>query len=294
MSRYEYRLVDVFTSERFGGNPLAVFPQAEGIDPAVMQRIACELNLSETTFVLPTTHAGCDFQVRIFTPHIEMPMAGHPTVGTAWVLDHGDRVTFLEQVGPIVVERVAAASGAPMWQMTQLLPAWGPRLNDRDVVAAMLGLSEVDLAPDLPIEVITCGAPFLFVPLRNVDALRRARMRPDRWEAIAAQVPAAHGAFCFTTNTGDPTIAARSRMFAPAAGVAEDPATGSASGPLGCYLVHYGLIASATPARILSLQGVEMGRPSSVHIEIEGGPDVITAVRVAGVCVAVGGGYIEL
>jgi trans-2,3-dihydro-3-hydroxyanthranilate isomerase len=151
-----------------------------------------------------------------------------------------------------------------------------------------------DLAPDLPSEVITCGAPFLFVPVRDVGALGRARMRPDRWVAIAAQAPAAHGAFCFTINTGDPTITARSRMFAPAAGVAEDPATGGASGPLGCYLVRYGLVAPAVPARLLSLQGVEMGRPSYVHIEIEGGPEVITAVRVAGTCVAVGGGYIEL
>lgn len=293
MPRHEYRLVDVFTSERFGGNPLAVFPHADGIDPADMQRIACELNLSETTFVLPTEHVECDYRIRIFTPQAEMPMAGHPTVGTAWVLDHGERVTFLEGVGPIVVDRIARPGGATMWRMSQPLPTWGARLEQRDTAAALLGLAAADLDPHLPVEVISTGAPFLFVPLRDLEALGQARANVERCARVG-ELRGTYGLFCFTTRSGDPTITVRSRMFAPAVGVAEDPATGGASGPLGCYLLRYGAVPPGAPARILSLQGVEMGRPSIVHIEIEGAADAITAVRVAGDCVGVGGGYIEL
>lgn len=293
MPRHEYHLVDVFTSQRFGGNPLAVFPRAEGMDPADMQRIARELNLSETTFVLPTPQPNCDYRVRIFTPQAEMPMAGHPTVGTAWVLDHGERVTFLEGVGPIVVDRVVGRGGARMWRMTQPLPAWGPRLEQRETAAALLGLTAADLDPRLPIEVVSSGAPFLFVPLCDLDALARARVNAER----CAQVPElrnTYGVFCFTRRSGDPQVTVRSRMFAPAVGVAEDPATGGASGPLGCYLVRYGVVPPGSPAHILSLQGVEMGRPSYIHIEIEGSADAVSAVRIAGECVAIGGGYIDI
>lgn len=289
MPRHEYRLVDVFTAERFGGNPLAVFPHADGIAPSDMQHIARELNLSETTFVLPTQHAGCDFRLRIFTPYSEMPMAGHPTVGTAWVLDHGERVTFLEGVGPIVVDRVTG----PMWRMAQPLPTWGARIEQRDVAAGLLGLTVADLDARLPVEVVSSGAPFLFVPLRDLKALGRARMHTERCAEVS-QLAGTYGIFCFTTQSGDPNVSVRSRMFAPEVGVVEDPATGGASGPLGCYLVRYGVIPPGAPARILSLQGVEMGRPSRVHIEIEGTADAFTAVRVAGECVAVGGGYIDL
>ena len=293
MPRHEYRLVDVFTSERFGGNPLAVFPRADGIDPADMQRIACELNLSETTFVLPTEHPECDYRVRIFAPQAEMPMAGHPTVGTAWVLGHGNRVTFLEGVGPIVVDRVGGRDGAAMWRMSQPLPTWGAQLERSDETAALLGLRGADLDAELPVQVVSSGAPFLFMPLRDLDALGRARVNAER----CAHVPAlrdTYGVFCFTTRSGDPSVTVRSRMFAPSVGVAEDPATGGASGPLGCYLLRYRVVSAGAPARMLSLQGVEMGRPSRIHIEIEGAVDSITAVRVAGECVAVGGGYIDL
>jgi trans-2,3-dihydro-3-hydroxyanthranilate isomerase len=289
MVRHEYRTVDVFTTERFGGNPLAVFPEGEGIDPADMQRIASELNLSETTFVLPSDRAGCDCRVRIFTPRLEVPMAGHPTIGTAFVLDLGDRMTFEEGIGPIEVERIRAPDGATMWRMTQPEPRWGAALEAK-VAAELLSLTEADIAP-LPVEVISTGLPLLFVPLRGVEALGRARLRPDRWDEASAATGSA-GVFCFTIV--DPHAATvRSRMFAPDAGVAEDPATGSASGPLGCYLVRHGVVPAANPARIVSLQGVEMGRPSRIHIEIDGGPGQITGVRVAGACIAVGGGYVE-
>lgn len=292
MARHEYRLVDVFTSHRFGGNPLAVFPHADGIAPADMARIAGELNLSETTFVLPTTARGCDYQVRIFTPRIEMPMAGHPTIGTAWVLDHSPRVTFLEQVGPIVVERRQSDSGSLMWWMSQPLPTWGAHV-DRNTAADLLSLPVDDVDQSLPAQVISTGAPFLFVPLRGLAALGNSRLRIDLWKDLGPSI-VAHGVFCFTTETSDSACTVRSRMYAPEAGVVEDPATGSASGALGCYLVRHGIVKSGRPAQMMSLQGVEMGRPSNVNIEIEGGADTFTAVRVGGECVAVGGGYIDL
>jgi trans-2,3-dihydro-3-hydroxyanthranilate isomerase len=289
---FAYTLIDVFTPTPFRGNPLAVFADARGIDEALMPRIAAELNLSETTFVLPSPRPDCDFRVRIFTPRVELPMAGHPTIGTAWVLDHGARVTFLEGVGPIAVERASTPGGRPMWVMSQPWPTWGGRGDDAEVALA-LGLTTDDLIGTLPLDVVSCGVPFLFVPLRNLETLGRARARPDLWSALADRLEA-HGVYCFTLAAGEDGVDVRSRMFAPNIGVAEDPATGGASGPLGCYLVRNGVVRPAAPARVRNVQGVEMGRRSEIHIEIEGGPEAITAVRVGGECTAVGRGSIEV
>ena len=291
MARFHYRLVDVFTAVPFRGNSLAVFGDARGIDEHWMQPIAAELNLSETTFVLPSSDPACDYRVRIFTPRVELPMAGHPTIGTAWVLDHGDRVTFAEGVGPIAVERAATPSGRSMWRMSQPLPSWGARPDSAELAAA-IGLDAADLSPDLPAEVGSCGVPFLLAPLRSLDALRRARARVDLWDALAKRLDA-QGVYCFTLDSAEPGVDVRSRMFAPNIGVTEDPATGGASGPLGCYLVRHGITA-ASPARLLNVQGVEMGRRSEIHIEIEGGSEAFTAVRVGGECAAVGSGVIEV
>jgi trans-2,3-dihydro-3-hydroxyanthranilate isomerase len=292
MARFDYRLVDVFTPVPFQGNPLAVFAEGREIPEALMPRIAAELNLSETTFVLPSSAADCDFRVRIFTPRVELPMAGHPTIGTAWVLDHGDRVTFEEGVGRILVERDVTDRGGTVWTMSQKLPAWGRRA-DAGEVAAALGLERGDVAGDLPVEVVSCGVPFLIVPLRRLDALARARARVDLWSELAERLEA-HGLYCFTLETEEAGAAVRSRMFAPNIGVAEDPATGGASGPLGCYLVRHGALPASSPVRFLNVQGVEMGRRSEIHIEIEGTGEAITAVRVGGECAAVGRGSIEV
>lgn len=290
MTRFEYRLVDVFTSERFGGNPLAVFPDARGLDPALMQRIAFELNLSETTFVLPTERADCDVRVRIFTPRAEMPMAGHPTVGTAFVLDRGERVVFEEGVGPVPVERVRGDGGATLWRMTQPRPRFAAGAA-ADEVARALGLEPGDLDPALPIESVATGVPFLCIGLRSLDALARARVRVDRWEPIEA----AHGAMPYLfVRTGAGT--ARCRMFAPTQGIAEDAATGSAAGPLGAYALAHGWIVPGSDgvARLTVTQGVEMGRPSTIHVEVEGRGRDVVAVRVAGASVAVASGHFEL
>jgi trans-2,3-dihydro-3-hydroxyanthranilate isomerase len=283
LANHDYRIVDVFTNVAFGGNPLAVFPEATGIDPASFQKIARELNLSETTFVLPPSRPDCDVRVRIFTPATELPMAGHPTVGTAFVLDRGDRIVFEEGVGPIVVERI----GAARWRMTQPRPVFGEPLRERAALAAALGIGQEDLAAELPAQPVSTGVPFLIVPLRDRAALARLALRAELWRALSAGV---QGLYAFT-SLGDGE--AQSRMLG-VTGIAEDPATGSAAGPLGAYLVHHRVVAAGAPARILVRQGVEMGRPSEIHVEVEGGPEAPRCARVAGDCVALGHGVLTL
>lgn len=306
MSRLVFHWIDVFAAERFGGNPLAVFPDARGLDAAQMQRIAFELHLSETTFVLPSERPDCDVRVRIFTPHAELAMAGHPTVGTAFVLDEvarsdaaslaraarrsPDRFVFEEGVGPIAVDRVRGLDGSTLWRMSQPLPRFAPGPSAA-AVAAALGLDEDDLAPDLPIQSVASGLPFLCVPLRSLDALARAGTSAERWHAIEREHPGALPyPFVRTGRNG-----ARARMFAPTQGIAEDPATGSAAGPLGAYWLVNGLLDPGSDGCIplTVVQGVEMGRPSTIHVEVDGRGRDVAAVRVAGACVPVLRGEIE-
>jgi trans-2,3-dihydro-3-hydroxyanthranilate isomerase len=305
MRRLHYQRVDVFTDRAFGGNPLAVCTNGRGLETETMQAIAKEFNLSETTFVLPPDDPRHNWRVRIFTPGNELPMAGHPTVGTSFVLarEHmiprgadgeGETNIVLEEgVGPVPV-RVRFESGEPVFaEMTQPLPTFGPRLSDRRAAATMLSLEEDDLDAQLPLEVVSCGVPFLFVPLRSLDAARRARPRADLIEQVAGDgVPPQ--VFVFTREVEHASSTVHSRMFAPGMGITEDPATGGASGPLGCYLVRHGLVACDPAAEILSEQGLEMARPSFIKIRIERGGDDITAVRVGGQCHFMGEGFIEL
>ncbi len=292
--RYAYRLVDVFTRERFGGNPLAVFPDAQGLSPEAMQRFAFELHLSESTFVLPARRGDCDVRLRIFTPSREIPMAGHPTVGTAYALEQDgvihDRVCFELEVGPTPVDRIAGPDGGPIWRMEQPRPRFGPRAPDAGPVAAALGLDVADLAGDLPLEAVATGLPFLMIPLCSLDALARARIRADAWTALGTPLGTLMPYLFVRMEAG----AVRTRMFAPGDGIAEDPATGSAAGPLGAFLVEHGALApdAANAARLTVTQGVEMGRPSQLFVEIEGQPGDLRAVRVGGAAVTVGGGWL--
>ena len=303
MRRLHYHRVDVFTDRAFGGNPLAVFANGRGLDVETMQAIAKEFNLSETTFVLPPGDPRHDWRVRIFTPGNELPMAGHPTVGTSFVLarEHliprdGDETNIVleEGVGPVPV-RVSFEGGEPSFaEMTQPLPTFGPRLADRSAAAAMLSLEESDLEADLPVEVVSCGVPFLYVPLRSLDAARRARPRADLLERASGEHGFPPEVFVFTREVEHEGSTVHSRMFAPGLGITEDPATGGASGPLGCYLVRHRLVGCDPAAEIVSEQGIEMGRPSYVRITIERRGDDITAVRVGGQCHFMGEGFIEI
>ncbi len=303
MRRLHYHRVDVFTDRAFGGNPLAVCANGRGVSDETMQAVAKEFNLSETTFVLPPDDPRHDWRVRIFTPDRELPMAGHPTVGTSFVLarehmirrdERETNIVLEEGVGPVPV-RVEFEGGEPVFaEMSQPLPTFGPELKDaRAAAAAMLSLDAEDLDPNLPLEVVSCGVPFLFVPLRSLDAAHRARPRADLIEQVATDgVPPE--VFIFTREVEHAGSTVHSRMFAPGLGITEDPATGGASGPLGCYLVRHRLVPCDPSAEIVSEQGIEMGRPSFIRIRIERRGEDITAVRVGGQCHFMGEGFIEL
>ena len=282
MTRREYRLLDVFTDRAFGGNQLAVFPDGRGIADETMQRIARELQLAETTFVFPPTSAEADHHVRIFTPARELPFAGHPTLGTAFVLIGGrDGVIRLEEgVGTIPVTFTAGFG-----QMVQLNPTFTTFAGTKAQLAASISLEEGDLRADLPLEIGSSGVPFLFAPLRDLDALRRARPRPG---------VLSENAYVFAMGGDRPGATVHGRMFGFSVGIAEDAASGSAQGPLGAYLVRHGLVAHASTISIASEQGFEMGRPSILAIEIDTASGAITKTRVGGRCVPMGGGWFDL
>jgi trans-2,3-dihydro-3-hydroxyanthranilate isomerase len=303
MRRLRYHIVDVFTDRQFGGNPLAVYTDGEGLATETMQTIAKEMNLSETTFVLPAEDAANDFRVRIFTPGSELPMAGHPTVGTTFILARermiespGDAapstVRLEEGVGPIPVEITWREGAADFIEMSQPLPTFGPVFGDKAAIAAALSLDPPDIDARLPCQVVSCGVPFLYVPLANLDAARRARPRLDLIERHLHGFPPE--VFVFTTETEFQGSGVHSRMFAPGLGITEDPATGAASGPLGCYLVRHNVVGSDSQLDITSEQGVEMGRPSFLRIRVDHAGERITRVRVGGRCRYVGGGHLEL
>ncbi len=286
----------------FGGNPLAVFLDGRGVSDAEMQALAREMNLSETTFILPPADPVNDFRVRIFTPGRELPMAGHPTIGTAFVLAReqmvpagGETVTIrLEEKVGLIPVRLEMKNGAPdkIW-MTQPLPTFGPVFPNAAAAAAILGIDPAGVRNDLPIEVVSCGLPFLFVPVRDLATMRKLSFNRDLGRSALESLEV-QGVFAFAMEVENAGSTAHSRMFAPDLGIPEDPATGSASGPLGSYLVRHGVVPAQPKTSIVSEQGIEMGRPSFIHVEIAREANEITEVKVGGQTVFVGSGEIEL
>lgn len=303
MVSYAYSHWDVFTDTPFTGNPLAVFLDGAGLLDSRMQRIANELNLSETTFVLAADNPGSLARVRIFTPSRELPMAGHPTIGTTFALAGSglivpgtEDVTLDLGVGPTAVSLDWQASRLRFAWMTQAVAEFGAEPTDIAALARALGVdAQAIRASALPAQVLSSGVPFLYVPLVSRDAVDRAQ--PER--AALASFCAAAGlpelpVFVFTLERGDDDATVYCRMFAPAFGVAEDPATGGASGPLGCYLVHHRAVTPAPVATMVSLQGVRMGRPSRIHIKVESANGRITSVKVGGSAVLVAQGTLTV
>ena len=302
-----YLHYDVFTDRPLLGNQLAVFPDARGLTTEQMQAIAREINFSETTFILPAERAGTDIRMRIFTPSVEMPMAGHPTVGSTFALAHAGvissgrtRFVFGLNVGPTPVDLEWAGERLSFVWMTQAKPVFGPAVDDRSTVAAAIGLRVDDLA-DLPIQEVSCGVPYLMVPLRDREAVDRATGNAVATLALPGLSNSHPAVFVFAQevrlpgshdSAGEPGQAdtTYSRMFAPDLGVFEDPATGSAAGPLGCYLVEHGRVSGEAARQMTNRQGVKMGRASRIHIAIAGGPGAITDVRVGGEAVLVARG----
>lgn len=309
MSTRTYRFVqlDVFTDQPFAGNPLAVFPEAEGLTGAEMQRIAREMNLSETVFVLPSDKALR--QLRIFTPLNELPFAGHPVVGTWNLLAReglvlapaagGDGWTRIEQelgIGVLGVD-IEFKNAAPVRVvMTQGAFALGDEVTsetNRAMIAASLGLQLADFHGQLPVRTISTGIPFLAVPVCGLDALSRCRINNEAL-GVAVSGLGALGCYAWTTETREPASAAHARMFVPDEGIGEDPATGSAAGALGAYLVHHqALRAGAEEGGIFKFvieQGDFAGRPSRIAVEVKGAPHAIKEVRVGGPSVVVARG----
>jgi trans-2,3-dihydro-3-hydroxyanthranilate isomerase len=285
---YDFVQVDVFTERIFGGNPLAVFLDGRGLDEAAMLAIAREMNLSETTFVLPATRADCAVRVRIFTPAREIPFAGHPTVGTAWVLamrgrlGGAPRASLEEGIGPVGVELEGDPARPAFVWMRHGDVELGPPLSDRAGVAKALGLDETSLHATAPIRVGSTGRPFLYVPLRDRMTVDRAALDVAALKRVAGE--AVPGVFVFTPEKAG----AYSRMFAPhVSRIAEDPATGAASGPLGAYLVLQGLVRGGESVRLVSEQGTQMGRQSYVHIRLRGDERGVTDIAVGGSVVPV-------
>src|SRR5688500_5617294 len=279
----------VFTDRPFAGNQLAVFPAPGPLETEVMQAIAKEMAFSETTFIFPPERDG-DVKMRIFTPAAELPMAGHPTIGSTFALAiegtiarGRDEFVFELGVGPTPVSLEWEKSGLSFVWMTQPLPTFGTIVEDRVAMAAALGTDQQSLAAALPIQVVGCGVPFLFVPMASRKAVdgvaidRRARVRTCG-AAGSEELPV----FLFTTEAGADEATVYRRMLAPGFGIVEDPATGGASGPLGSYLLHHGIVPAAKAGQILSLQGAATGRPGCIPIAIDGPPARITRVLVGG------------
>ncbi|MCT2589751.1 PhzF family phenazine biosynthesis protein [Streptomyces sp. N2-109] len=277
----DYVIADVFTETALEGNPVAVFLKADGISAALMQRIAREMNLSETTFVLPPTSDG-DVRVRIFTPVNELPFAGHPTLGTAIVLgasstDDGIRLETAMGTIPFTFQR-GEGGAITSARMRQPVPTWEPYAQADELLAA-LGLED----SVLPVEVYRNGPRHVYVGLESVAAL--SRVRPDL-RALAEHLDMA--ANCFAGEGAH----WRMRMFSPAYGVAEDAATGSAAGPLAIHLGRHGLAPFGQEIEIL--QGVEMGRPSRMYARVTGSAERIDGVEVGGSAVVVARGSLRL
>jgi trans-2,3-dihydro-3-hydroxyanthranilate isomerase len=298
---YRYLHYDVFTDRMFGGNPLAVFLDGRGLGSETMQSIAKEMNFSESTFVLPSAQAGTDVRMRIFTPAEELPVAGHPTIGSTFALARSgvigperDRFVFGLGIGPVPVSLIWRGGELSFVWMIQPKPTFGPVIADPGAAASAIGLSPAAVSgTGLPVQVVSCGVPFLFVPVATRRAVDSAVLNPSALDRLYESARSdASGVFVFSPEPGSDRATVYSRMFAPELGVAEDPATGSASGPLGCYLVRHKVVGPEKANAMISLQGVIMGRPSHVHMSIAVEGTEIASVRVGGEAVIAGEGIL--
>lgn len=297
---YDYLHLDVFTDRPLTGNQLAVFLEPRGLDAATMQTFAKEFNFSEITFVFPREDEATDVRVRIFGPGRELPFAGHPVVGTAFALAHAGRVQpgrrrmmFGLGAGPTPVDLEWRDGRLAFAWMTQQRPTFGPTIPDLDALAQALNVEPAALrATGTPVQEVSCGSPFFFVPLATRQAVDAVTVDRRAMEEIYQRHDAQRrSVFVFSPERGADGATVYSRMLG--LGGTEDAATGAASGPLGCYLVRHGLVPPASADRIVSAQGVKMGRPSRIHIRIGAEGSEITNVQVGGESVVVGSGVLR-
>ena len=290
---------DVFTVQPFGGNPVAVFPNAQGLTDFELQQIAREMNLSETVFVLPPTDEAAVVRLRIFTPTQEIPFAGHPVLGTFYVLAQlgliavTDGVTRVMQecnIGLFPVEIHAREGQITRVVMTQPKPLFLGSMDETEDlfhIAKALGLPKYQIVDTkAPVMVVSTGLPVVIVPVRALTAVRS--IEPDASAIVdMCERFGTNGILVYTTMTVEDHATVHTRMFAPAIGILEDPATGSASGAMGAYLVHNGLVEVGPLTEIIIEQGYEIGRPSRILVQVESDDDAIKTVKVGGQVVMV-------
>jgi trans-2,3-dihydro-3-hydroxyanthranilate isomerase len=304
MTDKHFIIADVFSTKRFGGNQLAVFTDGSNLDTATMQAIALEMNYSETTFLLAPEKGG-DYRVRIFTPINELPFAGHPIVGTGFVIvaeklipqtEPATTVKLETAVGEIIVT-VETQNGLPAHTvMTQPLPLVRSVWADVDRLANALSLKVTDLeSTGLPVEVLFNGIPVMIVPVASLAAVEQIKVDTRALEAISREAGAIT-VLTFTKETLRPSSMAHCRVFVPLQGIPEDAATGSANGPLGFYFVRHNLVVPQPTTTVISEQGFEMGRPSIITIELEldEAEHEVRGVRVGGGVVITGHGEMIL
>ncbi len=280
----DFYIVDVFAQTRYAGNQLAVFSGAADLTTAQMQRIAQEINFSETTFILggDVTHG---YAVRIFTPMAELPFAGHPTLGTAFILQSQviaapiATITLNLKVGkiPVQLDYDTVPQVDRLW-MRQMLPQFGPTLTASEL-APVLGIDPTEIDPHFPIQEVSTGLPFILVPLRSLAALQRLKVDLGRYYNLISKTNAkAILAFCPETTSPDRQFSVR--MFGDALGIPEDPATGSANGCLAGYLIEHRYL-DRDQIDIQVEQGDAIGRPSVLYLRAER--------QAAGIAIEVGG-----
>ncbi|MCP5381000.1 MAG: PhzF family phenazine biosynthesis protein [Kordiimonadaceae bacterium] len=302
-NEYRYLHMDVFTDTPLSGNQLAVFLDPEELSDEQLIKLTKEMNFSETTFLYPARNDKTDFRVRIFTPSrpTEMPIAGHPTIGTVFALANLGLITpeqseiVLELgIGPTPIKLEWDNNKLAFAWMKQRLPMFGDIIEDKRAVAEALGIKVTDFGNSkLPVQLVDCGAPFIMVPLATRDAVDRAVMDRQKMGSLIDNAGLVRrGMFLFSMEPGDDGATIYSRMLG--FGVTEDPATGNASGPAGSYLVHYGLVDKSNEQNIISRQGVKMGRSSEIRISVSTSGDEITDVQIGGSAVLVSDAKIKI
>jgi trans-2,3-dihydro-3-hydroxyanthranilate isomerase len=291
---YRYIHLDVFTEKPMQGNQLFVFTQPAGLDTETMQTMTRESNLSECTFVFPPEAAGTDHRVRIFTRTAETPFAGHPTIGTAFALAHAGvlkpgtaRTTFGLGVGPINLDLDWKGGTLAFAWMTQLKPTFGKTVTDSAALAAALGVAALDTRA--PAQEVNCGSNFFIVALPTRKAVDAAVIDRAKVDAVfAAAGIQRRGIYVFSVENAGDDATAYSRML-PSGGI-EDPATGSAVGPAGCFAAKYGFVPRERIGAMTFLQGVLARRPSRLHVRVAMSGVEVTDVKVGGASVVVGDG----
>jgi len=298
----QFYQTDVFTSEPFGGNPLAVFPDPGELTEREFQQIAREMNLSETVFVLPPTDTRAVAKIRIFTPSQEIPFAGHPILGTFYVLGTLKRLPLQEPVtkvfyechlGVFPLELIVLKGQIEQVMMSHPSPEFLEVVSQMETLfelAKALGVQKAQIVDSpFPVEIVSTGLPVLIVPIRTLTAIKSMEVNHSAVREICARL-GTNGIMVYTTMTLEESATVHTRMFADPIGVPEDPATGSASGALGAYLVKNGVVEVGPTTEVVIEQGYEIDRPSRILVQVFSDDDIIQEIKVGGQVVMVAEG----